>query len=169
MKITNVIILFTTFLLCLGVLTGTASTRCSKVGVYILDDIFNLNGVENTCKSEYPNRIYDDVPPQPKKKFTNFNKNLSYKVKRECPKNKSVILIIGQSNAANSGLALITEDKKNLNFNPADNFCYQLSEPVLGADGTHGDSITSSIGKKIKIKDEVIFLNISVAGSSISE
>jgi len=169
MKITNVIILFTTFLLCLIVLTGTASTRCSKVGVYILDDMFGLNGVENSCKSEYPNRIYDDVPPQPKTKFTNFNKNLSYKVKRECPKNKSVILIIGQSNAANSGLALIKEDKKNLNFNPADNFCYQLSEPVLGADGTHGDSITSSIGKKIKIKDEVIFLNISVAGSSINE
>lgn len=169
MKITNVIILFTTFLLCLYVLTGTASTRCSKVGVYILDDIFGLNGVENSCKSEYPNRIYDDVPPQPKTKFTNFNKNLSYKVKRECPKNKSVILIIGQSNAANSGLALIKEDKKNLNFNPADNFCYQLSEPVLGADGTHGDSITSSIGKKIKIKDEVIFLNISVGGSSINE
>ena len=77
---------------------GTASTRCSKVGVYILDDIFGLNGVENSCKSEYPNRIYDDVL-QPKIKFTNFNKNLSYKVKRECPKNKSVILIIGQSNA----------------------------------------------------------------------
>ena len=169
MKITNVIILFTTFFVCLYVLTGTASTRCSKVGVYILDDIFGLNGVENSCKSEYPNRIYDDVPPQPKIKFTNFKKNLSYKVKRECPKNKSVILIIGQSNAANSGLALIKEDKKNLNFNPADNFCYQLSEPVLGAGGTHGDSITSSIGKKIKIKDKIIFLNISVGGSSISE
>ena len=89
MKITNVIILFTTFFVCLYVLTGTASTRCSKVGVYILDDIFGLNGVENSCKSEYPNRIYDDVPPQPKIKFTNFNKNLSYKVKRECPKKKA--------------------------------------------------------------------------------
>lgn len=43
MKITNVIILFTTFFVCLYVLTGTASTRCSKVGVYILDDIFGLN------------------------------------------------------------------------------------------------------------------------------
>ncbi len=169
MKIKNVIILFTSFLLCLFVLTSTANTRCSKIGVYILDDIFGLNGVESSCKSEYPNRIYDDVPPQGKIKFTNFNNNLSYKVKRACPKNKSVILIVGQSNAANSGLSLIKEDKKNLNFNPADNFCYELSEPVLGADGTIGDSITSSIGKKIKIKDEVIFLNISVAGSTINE
>ena len=68
--------------------------------------LFGLNGVESSCKSEYPNRMYDDAPTQEKIKFTKFNKNLSYKVKRACPKNKSVILIVGQSNAANSGLSL---------------------------------------------------------------
>ena len=43
-----------------------------------------------------------------------------------------------------------------------------MSEPVLGAEGTIGDSLLHQL-TKIEIKDEVIFLNISVAGSSINE
>ena len=69
--------------------------------------------------------MYDDAPTQGKIKFTKFN-NLIYLIKlKSMSKNKSVILIVGQSNAANSGLSLYKD--KNLNFNPADNFCYELA------------------------------------------
>ena len=165
----KIIIIFFSFSLVLWLFTSNASTRCSKIGVYLLDDIFGLNGVESSCKSEYPNRIYDKIKPVGKQKFKNFNSNLDYKEKKQCPENKSVILIIGQSNAANTGIALIKEDYDNLNFNPADNFCYLLSEPVLGAGNTYGDSITSSIGNKIRSDEEIIFLNISIPGSTIYE
>ena len=79
-----------------------------------------------------------------------------------------MILIIGQSNSANSGVSKITENKNNLNFNPEDGFCYELSEPVLGATGMKS-SITSSIGEKIISNRPIIFLNKGVGGSSIEE
>ena len=53
-----------------------------------------------------------------------------------------------------------------MNYNPEDGFCYELSEPVLGASDSAA-SITSSIGKKILLNKPIIFLNKSVGGSSI--
>ena len=85
MKITNVLI-FISFLLCLYVLTGTASTRCSKIGVYILDDIFGLNGERAPVSLNIQIECMMMLLHKEKIKFTKFNNNLSYKVKRACPK-----------------------------------------------------------------------------------
>ena len=150
--------------------TASSKTRCSKFGIYILDDIFGLDGVAKTCYESglqlRPNK--NPAVPAVAEKNVYYNADTIFKVKKDCPPASPVILIIGQSNAANSGLSYIHENKNNLNYNPKDDFCYELSEPVLGATGTL-DSITSSIGKKIVSNKTIIFLNRSIGGSSIEE
>ena len=138
--------------------TATSKTRCSKLGIYLLDDIFGLDGVGKMC---YESGLQLRPNKHPEQRKVNYNFDIRFKVKKDCPAESPVILIIGQSNAANSGLAYIYENKNNLNYNSEDNFCYELSEPVLGATGNI-DSITSSIGKKIVSNRPIIFLNKSV-------
>jgi hypothetical protein len=150
------------------IFTATSQTRCSKIGIYILDDIFGLNGVEKTCISEHSIEISNDEKKILKELvLKNAYSDLSKKTKKKCPIESPVIVIIGQSNGANRGKSYIFENKVNLNYNPIDGMCYELSEPVLGAAGTL-DSITSSIGKKVKSTKTVLFVNTSVDGSTIS-
>ena len=148
--------------------TASSKTRCSKFGIYLLDDIFGLDGVGKEC---YNSRL----TLRPDKRINygpdydpGYNTDTRFKIKQDCPEKSPVILIIGQSNAANSVRSTIYENKNNLNYNPKDDFCYELSEPVLGATG-RSDSITSSIGEKIVSNKTIIFLNRSVGGSSIEE
>lgn len=145
--------------------TASSKTRCSKFGIYILDDIFGLDGVAKIC---YESGLQLRPNKNPASAEKNVDYNSEFKVKKDCPAASPVILIIGQSNAANYGLSYIYENKNNLNYNPKDDFCYELSEPVLGATGSL-DSITSSIGEKIVSNKTIIFLNRSVGGSSIEE
>lgn len=156
------------FIILVWLFTATSQTRCSKIGVYILDDIFGLNGVETTCITENSSEISNNEKKvQNVKVLRSAYSNLTNKTKKKCPIDTPVIVIIGQSNGANYGKSYIFDNKDNLNYNPIDGMCYELSEPVLGATGTL-DSITSSIGKKIKSSKTVLFINMSVGGSSIS-
>ena len=149
--------------------TASSKTRCSKFGIYLLDDIFGLDGVGKTCfyESKLPLKQDKNHSPATKQKPLYYT-DTRFKVKKDCPPKSTVILIIGQSNAANSGVSKITENTNNFNFNDEDGFCYELSEPVLGATGNNS-SITSSIGKKIISNRPIIFLNKSVDGSSIED
>ena len=157
-KLFNIIFpLSLSLIILIWLFTTTSQTRCSKFGIYLLDDIFGLNGVEKTCISEYSKKISKDVKKVQKVKVhPDAYSDLSKKIKKECPIKSPVIVIIGQSNGANSGKSYIFENKDNLNYNPIDDMCYELSEPVLGATGSF-DSITSSIGKKIKSTKTVCF------------
>ena len=146
--------------------TASSKTRCSKFGIYLLDDIFGLDGVGKICY-ESGLSIRPNKHPVVKNNV-NYNVDTRFKVKKNCPATSPVILIIGQSNAANRGISSIYENKNNLNYNSEDSFCYELSEPALGATGKL-DSITSSIGKKIKSNRPIIFLNKSIGGSSIED
>ena len=149
--------------------TASSKTRCSNFGIYLLDDIFGLDGVGKAC---YDLKLAlrpdnSNNSPTTEQKIVYYTET-TFKKKKNCPEKSPVILIIGQSNAANSGISSINENKNNLNYNPEDGFCYELSEPVLGATGDRS-SITSSIGKKITSDKTIIFLNRSVDGSSIEE
>lgn len=153
--------------------TASSKTRCSNFGIYFLDDIFGLDGVGKTC---YDNKLalrpYKERPYKDNNNYTAdqvfYYTDTTFKIKKDCPEKSPVILIIGQSNAANDGRSSIYENKNNLNYNTEDGFCYELSEPVLGATGDNS-SITSSIGEKIISNKTIIFLNRSVGGSSIEE
>ena len=162
---------YSIFLLILIMLfTGSSQTRCSKFGIILLDNIFGLDGVGIKCYDQGLQIRPDKVKKNPDKKRPNvkYYYDTSNKIKKECPINSNVIVIIGQSNAGNSVISKVLQDKNNLNYNPNDNFCYELSEPVLGAEGNL-DSITSSIGKKLIAKKPILFINRSVSGSRINQ
>jgi hypothetical protein len=160
-------LIFSLFLIILiWLFTASSQTRCSKFGIHLLDNIFGLDGVAKYCYDENLQLRPIKTPKDYSK--VNYYSNVNNKVKKECPINSYVIVIIGQSNASNYSLSNVFENKNNLNFNPNNNQCYELSEPVLGATGAF-DSITSSIGKKIITNEPVIFVNRSVGGSTIDE
>ena len=75
-----------------------------------------------------------------------------------------VIVLIGQSNSANSVLSKTYLPSKHLNF--YNKKTYQLSNPVLGANGDK-DCIAPAIANKIKSKKPVIFLTNGWGGTSI--
>jgi len=75
-----------------------------------------------------------------------------------------VIVLIGQSNSANSVLSKTYLPSKHLNF--YNKKTYQLSNPVLGANGDK-DCIAPAIANKIKSKKPLIFLTNGWGGTSI--
>ncbi|MDC1184629.1 sialate O-acetylesterase, partial [Alphaproteobacteria bacterium] len=75
-----------------------------------------------------------------------------------------IIVLIGQSNSANSVLSKTYLQSKHLNF--YNKKTYQLSNPVLGANGDK-DCIAPAIANKIKSKKPVIFLTNGWGGTSI--
>ena len=75
-----------------------------------------------------------------------------------------VIVLIGQSNSANSVLSKTYPASKHLNF--YNKKIYQLSNPVLGANGDK-DCIAPAIANKLKSKKPVIFLTNGWGGTSI--
>lgn len=100
--------------------------------------------------------------------YSDFNKNLRYselaaKELIECGKNKKIILLIGQSNAANNVMSYNYINNKSLNL--YNNNCYLLSNPVLGTTGTK-DNISVAISHYLK-NDNYIFLTAAWSGSSI--
>lgn len=150
-------------------------SKCSDLGIKLLDDVLGINKIVKICM-----KIENDKKEEIKKHITLVNINyenlrrtdiysdVASKIKKDCGEDLPVILLIGQSNAANSVKSAISQNRKNLNYNPIDNFCYELTEPVLGAtDNLY--SITSSLGEKIKTDKTIIFLNMSVGGSTIND
>ena len=82
-----------------------------------------------------------------------------------------VILILGQSNGANSGSTPYTPKRRVFNFNLFDGFCYVAQDPLLGATETRG-SFGSRLGDKLIDSghwDTVVLAPISIGGSRIEE
>ena len=90
----------------------------------------------------------------------NFNTDLLY----ETSSSHDVIVLIGQSNSANSVISKTYPTSKHLNY--LNNKTYFLSNPVLGANGDK-DCVAPAIAQKLKSKKPVIFLTNGWGGTSI--
>ena len=86
------------------------------------------------------------------------------KQKFECGRNKKLILVIGQSNAANEVRSFLY---KSNNLNLYNGSCYLLSNPTLGATGGK-DNISVAISNYLN-NNKYIFLTLAWSGSSILE
>lgn len=83
----------------------------------------------------------------------------------------AVILVIGQSNAANRGQGRYTPDGLVYNFNIFDANCYRAMDPMLGATGNEG-SPWGRLGDKLVsegIFEKVLFVPIAVGGTSVTD
>ena len=90
--------------------------------------------------------------------------DIKNKILFNAPTAHDVIVLIGQSNSANSVFSKTYLPSKHLNF--YNKKTYQLSNPVLGANGDK-DCIAPAIANKIKSKKPVIFLTNGWGGTSI--
>ena len=158
MKI-RLLFFFILFFLILAIIGSFNSTRCSSLSLKVFDDLLGFTGIESACKKLKNQKIIFN----PEK----FN-NLELKTEVECPKNSDIILIIGQSNAANNLLSSVDQSKKDINFNYLNSKCYQLSEPVLGATGNKY-SLTSSLSAKLINKDPIVFFTAGINATSIKK
>lgn len=166
------LILINIFFILIFIVGITNSLRCTNIGVKIFDDLLGFSGVEKECKTEFPENFgIKKMIAQEKKallvreaRFGFKKADLQKKSKVNCPKNSDIIIILGQSNAANNVLSKITKSNKDVNF--FNNKCYKVTEPILGATASY-QSITSSLSSKLKNDKPIIFINNSVSGSSI--
>jgi Carbohydrate esterase, sialic acid-specific acetylesterase len=87
---------------------------------------------------------------------------------RQTPKTR-VLLIAGQSNAANSGGQRYQGSQGVINF--FDGKCYQAASPLLGSTGIAGDSWTLLGNKLIEHSDadHVILIATAMSGTSITK
>ena len=82
--------------------------------------------------------------------------------------NTMIVVIAGQSNAANYGDILHSAGSHVYNY--FDGVCYRAMDPLLGASGS-GGSVWTRLGDLIinnKLYDKVILANVSIGNSSIS-
>jgi hypothetical protein len=101
-----------------------------------------------------------------------FDRLVGFRDKHEikCPDQTNrtmVLLIAGQSNAANSGGQRYSGDPGVINFFAGK--CYQAQSPLLGSTGIAGDSWTL-LGNKLvrdQIADQVILIASAMSGTSI--
>ena len=90
----------------------------------------------------------------------NFNKELLF----ETSSSHDVIVLIGQSNSANSVISKPYPPSKHLNY--LNNKTYFLVNPVLGANGDK-DCVAPAIANKLQSKKPIIFLTNGWGGTSI--
>lgn len=85
--------------------------------------------------------------------------------------NTAVIVVLGQSNAANRGQGRYTAHGPVYNFNIFDAKCYRAKDPMLGATGNEG-SPWGRLGDKLisqGIFQNVLFVPIAVGGTSVTD
>lgn len=82
----------------------------------------------------------------------------------------AVIVVHGQSNAANYGNARYTARQAVDNFDPSTGKCFAAADPLLGTDGVGGNFATrlGDILIQAGRYDRVILVPIAVAGASLS-
>lgn len=86
-------------------------------------------------------------------------------------KDTPVILIMGQSNAANYGETRYRPKAAVYNFNWMDGRCYRAEDPLLGATGNNG-SIWSRLGDTVIAQGgfrEILFVPIAVGGTAVRD
>lgn len=96
-----------------------------------------------------------------------------YKRQVECPvqsKRTGVLLIMGQSNAANNGQKRFTTQYPDRVVNYLDGRCYVASSPLLGGTGQGGEYLTPLADQLIAngIYENIVIIVVAVGGSPIS-
>ena len=175
--LTKTLIFIIFFLLIIFYSSNKENLRCTKFGEKFFDDILGFNIAHQRCMELAKYKILKENS-EDKIKLTNLDKNtfklnlvrfddISLKKNVKCPKNRDVIVILGQSNAANH----LTNFKKIIpsnNLNYFNGKCYLLSDPVLGATGID-NSMVPALSKKILNKKPIIYLTYAYAGTSIKD
>lgn len=82
----------------------------------------------------------------------------------------AVIVLLGQSNAANSGDTRYSAREAVDNFDPASGKCFAAADPLLGADGAGGNFGTRLGDLLIQAGryDRVIVASVGIGGASVS-
>jgi hypothetical protein len=81
----------------------------------------------------------------------------------------AILLVMGQSNAANSGDTLYRAKHDVINFNWIDGKCYHAEDPLLGTDGD-GGTIWTRLGDELidnGAYKQVVLVDIAVSGTPI--
>jgi hypothetical protein len=83
----------------------------------------------------------------------------------------AVIIILGQSNAANHGAGRYAAKHRVDNFNIYDGRCYRAEDPLLGASGDGGNFATRFGDKLIEegLFDRVILAPIAMGGTTVEQ
>jgi len=86
-------------------------------------------------------------------------------------KRTAVIVVVGQSNAANHGAGRYAATKRVDNFNVYDGRCYRAADPLLGASGDGGNFATRLGDKLIDagLFDRVILAPIAMGGTTVEQ
>jgi len=92
------------------------------------------------------------------------NNNIDNELLYKTSSSHDVILLIGQSNSANSVISKAYSPSKHLNY--FNKKTYLLTNPVLGANGDK-HCIAPAIAKKLKSRKPIIFLTNGWGGTSI--
>jgi hypothetical protein len=130
---------------------------CSKYGDLIFDKLLGHN---TDC---YERKLKGVIYPSIKFDGPRFNL-VNNKKKLDCPRNSPIVIISGQSNAANF---LISKNKfNNKHFNYFNGDCYELNSPALGAEGEMS-SVAPAIAQKIKTNKKLIFITSGRGGIPI--
>lgn len=87
----------------------------------------------------------------------------------EIRKDAAILLIMGQSNAANSGDSLYRPVHDVINLNWVDGKCYRAEDPLLGTDGDGGTIWTRLADELIEYGDmkQVVLVDIAASGTPI--
>ncbi|HUC62602.1 MAG TPA: sialate O-acetylesterase [Alphaproteobacteria bacterium] len=83
----------------------------------------------------------------------------------------AVIMVLGQSNAANEGVGRHGATDKVFNWNWVDGKCYRAADPMLGATGTEG-SIMARLGERLVADGSfpaVVFAPLAVGGTFVHD
>jgi Carbohydrate esterase, sialic acid-specific acetylesterase len=83
----------------------------------------------------------------------------------------AVIVILGQSNAANHGAGCYAAKHRVDNFNLYDGRCYHAADPLLGASGEEGNFATRLGDKLIEAElfDRIILAPIAMGGTTVEQ
>jgi hypothetical protein len=83
----------------------------------------------------------------------------------------AVLVLIGQSNAANHGRGIQAAMQRVYNFNPFDGCCYRAADPLLGATGNEGSPWCSLADSMIAagFADEILLVPLAVGGAAVAE
>ena len=153
----NLILIFIICSFCLIIYSvNNENIRCSSFGYKFLDDILGLDVGHKRCLDA--KKYLQWIEGQRYHEITN-------KKQVKCPINSDVMVIIGQSNSANTVLTKEYSESKNLNYFKKK--CYLLSDPVLGATDSM-NSIVPSLSSKLKNKKPIIFITNGWGGTSVS-
>ncbi len=148
------------FIFCFVVLAyyNFSNIKCTYFGNLVFDKIFNIN---NDC---YKRKLKGVIYPSVKNLDARYSYLKNKKIKK-CPKDAIVVLISGQSNASNF---LKSKKKyKNKHLNYFNGKCYNLSNPVLGAEGEMSSLIPALATKLISTK-KIIFVTSGRGGMPMS-